>query len=206
MAEVMSTLDFGELAAEVLTMLVAAEPDACLAVDARQLWSDDTRHHVRIFARVFLNEVGERVVGGVAYDCGLVDEELVGPGTVGDVVASSVAPPRTWTAIVDLSTLETLHWHGPSPDSIAWKFDGADSRPRVHPDDDATVEALASATRKNSAEHASAAVRFRHPDGGYARHTVTCRPIVLEQRTGGLPKLALVTLTDARQAKKPGQG
>ncbi|NIL80369.1 GAF domain-containing protein [Rhodococcoides kroppenstedtii] len=202
-AEVMTTLDFGDRAADVLTMLVSAELDTRLAVDATQLWSDGTTHQIRVLARVCESKAGERWVRGIAYDYGVSHRPNRSPSTIGDIIASSAPAPRTCTAIVDLDTLETLHWHGPPPDTVAWRFDEADHRPRVHPDDDDAVQALASATRDKSADRKEIVVRFRAPDGGYSPHTVTSLPIDLDEHGADRPRLALVTLAECSSGGSP---
>ena len=108
------------------------------------------------------------------------------------VLGSDEAVRGVWFRVTD--PVDT--GDGPPPDTVAWRFDEADHRPRVHPDDDDAVQALASATRDKSADRKEIVVRFRAPDGGYSPHTVTSLPIDLDEHGADRPRLALVTLAE----------
>ncbi|MDV6303773.1 MULTISPECIES: GAF domain-containing protein [Rhodococcus] len=200
-AEAMATLDFGLRATDVLAMLVSSTVGDTVDLDATQRWTTDELHRIRVLAHTTV-EGEARHLRGIAIDRGPFVMNHPSPTgvqeTMSGLVAGASVIARRHTAIVDLCTLETLYWHGPPPPSIAWNLDPTDPRPRVHPDDDGAVDALAkSVSRADGAgDEPSITVRFRDRNGGYTTHSVTAcaLPILPDDEE---PRLALVTVTEA---------
>lgn len=209
-AEELPTRDFTANENKVLALAIRAEPGQtiCSSWDLTDWQGDPIR--VGFVARTNWEAAAdgrEHLVSRGMNWRGELDGTEQHDDQVAEQILHGLAQPGVYRAIVDLNGWRLLKWlDGPCP-FYDWR--GTVDAPRVHPDDEPLIAAMAAELAKGPA---TAILQLRSPDGGFEPVHVTVNPVELEPGTfAGLVALRLPTEDelggpDSGPGSEPGSG
>jgi hypothetical protein len=189
LAEVFERVELGESTIDVLGHLVGHPSDAGIlqfCASASDGISDE-RHSLHIVSKVVVDGKS-KVLRGLTHDTGPIaggDKSLY-PPHLAELVADALKGDRLRCAVLDVTSMELVYWHGRPPSDIAWRLhERGEAGSWIHERDRETLhEALTELSSSPSrTPQINTTIRLRHITGEFGRKSVQLSGLTLPNQS-----------------------